>query len=322
MPIWEFFMSPRFEFITRPGCPLCGSASCTDFISFPEIPVRLCARCGFMFSAKIMSSESLALYYSEHFGSERHLQGQIAIAKVNARLFSRLVDVRSTKTVLDVGTGYGLFLKELRDRYSINGVGIELSKQEARYGIDQLRVDVRNSSLQTAGLARDSFDVVTALEVIEHISDPPGFVSELVQYVRPSGYLIIMTDNFESEVVHALGAGFPKWIPHQHVSHFGPKTLESLVVAAGFRVTSWLSYTPWEILARYYYYCALGIKKDPNEVFDLPAVLQTEMAGTFRLFTLRRALNETYARLASRKDTKGALMYIVAQRGRRHSQHF
>ena len=77
---------------------------------------------------------------------------------------------------------------------------------------------------------------MTAFEVIEHTLNPVEFIREMTQYVKPGGRLLIMTDNFCSRRAQSLGAGFPKWIPHVHISHFSPVTLKSAIE----KVKNWM----------------------------------------------------------------------------------
>jgi 2-polyprenyl-3-methyl-5-hydroxy-6-metoxy-1,4-benzoquinol methylase len=260
-----------------------------------------------------MSDDHMASYYAEDFGGQRHRQGQIVNAKINAYVFDALLGNKPIKSCLDVGTGYGFFLKELRDRYAIETTGVEVSRQEAEFGKGELNLDIKNAMLSDAGVPKASFDLVTSFEVIEHVQNPREFVKELAHYVRPGGYLLIMTDNFESDVVEALGPGFPKWIPHSHISHFGPKTLESVVADQGLEIVAGRSYDPWEVLARNFYYRIRGIRKQPHEAFNLESTLRSEMGGKFRLFWLRQLFNKTWARLTLRRNLSGAAMFLLAR---------
>jgi 2-polyprenyl-3-methyl-5-hydroxy-6-metoxy-1,4-benzoquinol methylase len=227
----------------RGPCPVCRGDRTVTYIPFSDIPVMQCCGCGFMFSAKLMTESALESYYRDGFGSERHRQGQFVNARNNAWAVARLLATHPFRSILDVGTGYGFLLKELQDRMSVTAVGVELSEQEARYGTETLRVNIVNRSLSKAGLQPASFDVVSCFEVIEHIADPLRFVSELLEYMSPTGRLIAMTDNFESRVVQKLGPAFPKWIPHAHVSHFSPKTLKKVLSLSGLEIETVLSYT-------------------------------------------------------------------------------
>jgi len=300
----------------RAGCPLCGSAKHGVHIAFPEIPVIRCGGCGFLYSSMVMPAGRLNEYYAEEFGSQRHLQGQIVTARVNAWAARRLLGehLLSVRIFLDVGTGYGFFLREIRDRFLIQGVGVELSRQEAAYGREVLSLDIRNVLLSDSGVPKNHYDLVTTFEVIEHTRDPRAFLGEVIEYVKPGGYCLVMTDNFESRVARSLGAGFPKWIPHAHISHFSAATFERLVRDSGMTITRRLSYTPWELLLRNLYCAARGKTALPSEVFNLEQVLESEMGGRFRLFRTRRALNRIWAQMQSRDNLDGAVMYILARK--------
>ncbi|MGH8556769.1 MAG: class I SAM-dependent methyltransferase, partial [Methylococcales bacterium] len=213
-------------FLDRGGCPLCRSPHYSKHIDFPKVPVFKCADCGFIYSGKIMSQESLESYYKDSFGSDRHIKGQIINAKVNIAVVSRLLDLRKIENLLDVGCGYGFFIRNMLDQYKLHeAIGLELSDQEASYAIQKLKLDVRNCSVENSNLRHSSFDLVTSFEVIEHLVNPIEFLEKVAALVKPDGYLVIMTDNFESRIAVRMGAHFPKWIPHSHVSHFGPGVL-------------------------------------------------------------------------------------------------
>jgi SAM-dependent methyltransferase len=262
-----------------------------------------------------MPAESLQAYYTEGFGSQRHLQGQIVNAKTNAAALQRLLDLKSVHSWLDIGTGYGFLLDWLRKQFGIAVEGIELSQQESEYARGQLDLPVHNQLLSRSSLRRNNYDVVSSFEVIEHIGNPVEFLSELTEYVRPGGWLIVMTDNFESDVVKQLRGSFPKWIPHTHVSHFGPDSLRYCISqVAGLQLESELSYTPWDLVLRQ----ALAHVRPPCQdelAFSLADVLTTEMHQQYKLFWLRSKVNHLWARTNLRRGLEhGALMYAACRK--------
>ena len=272
------------------------------------IQVVRCVDCGFLFSAQTMTADELGRYYGETFGSERHLRGQRVNARVNFAVLRRLLDLRAIGSLLDVGTGYGFLLHTLRDRYGIDVRGVELSEQESAHAREQLTLDVRTAPLADAGFDPESFDAVICLEVIEHVLDPIAFVRELAAYVRPGGAVLIGTDNFESSATRAVGEHFPKWIPHTHVSHFGPATLRHCLAKAGLAVEREASYTPWDIHAR-----RIAPRRVQAEYY-LERSLHEEMGGRFRLFRLRLATNPIWTATTLRHDLSGAMMFALARR--------
>jgi SAM-dependent methyltransferase len=307
------------RFAKRTACALCGSTESTVHRNFREIPVVRCSRCGFLYSGRVMDADAMRAYYQENFGSRRHLQGQMVNARTNAVALKRLLDLSKTQTGktprwLDVGTGYGFLLRWLEEEYGIAAEGVELSLQEARYARDELGLKVHDS-LSGAGLPRAGFDVVSCFEVIEHISEPVAFLKELAEYLRPGGALIVMTDNFESPVVRALKGSFPKWIPHTHVSHFGPESLRAcLGQVPGLRIEKEASYTPWDLAGRRW--VSLFRAPTPDEqAFDVREALSTEMQREYKLFRLRHSINPFWTRLSLRPSLdQGALMYALARK--------
>jgi 2-polyprenyl-3-methyl-5-hydroxy-6-metoxy-1,4-benzoquinol methylase len=284
-------------------------------MAFIEIPVLRCNQCSFLYSGHVMAPEAMKLYYKDTFGSNKHLLGQRINAKVNLALLENLLDLRNIKSFLDVGTGYGFLIKALKERHGIQAKGVEMSQQEAEYAIKTLKIEVRSGLLSESGLPKESFDVVASFEVIEHITNPVQFVAELTQYVKPGGVLLVMTDNFTSAVVRKMGAEFPKWIPHSHISHFDPKTLTRCIESVpGLKVEKRLSYTPWELVAHSVVMMSRK-PKPPEEVYSMEADLNTEMSGTYKFFPLRLALNSLWAGMTFRRDLEGALMYVLSRKG-------
>ncbi len=298
----------------RLNCPLCGSESRSTYINFNDIPVVKCDNCNFIYSSCIMSSEAINIYYTKGFGSKRHFEGQIVNAAMNENIISRLVKFNKSMSVLDVGTGYGFFLDTLKKKWAINGVGVELSTQEAEYAKNTLGLNIYNQPLVQSDITPKEFDLVCSFEVIEHIANPIAFIKELKTFLAPNGKLIIGTDNFESKVVKDLGAGWPKWIPHSHISHFGPDSFRLAFKAAGLKVESVASISPWEQLSRSLAYKIINRKISEKDGFNLEKELNTEMNGEYKMFNLRKRVNPLWAKWFLRRDLEGAMMYIVASR--------
>ena len=300
----------------RGSCPMCGSPAHVTQVGFQAIPVLRCLSCDLMYSGATLSAHDLALYYQEEFGSRRHKEGQIVNSGVNLRALRGLLDLDSVRKTLDVGTGYGFLLRELRDTYDVEVVGVEPSKTEAAFARDVSLLEVHSCLLSEAGLPRDAFDLVTAFEVIEHTRFPGEFIHELASYVKPGGHLVVMTDNFDSSVVRRMGPEWPKWIPHTHITHFTPATLRKCFSElSGYSVVSEISYTPWENSVSSVR-CLIRKPRPAAECFDLREVLSSEMAGSYPLFRFRKTVNPLWYQATHTRELGGSLMYVCAQRQR------
>jgi 2-polyprenyl-3-methyl-5-hydroxy-6-metoxy-1,4-benzoquinol methylase len=250
--------------------------------------------------------------YQDGYDNVRHLHGQSVNASVNVHVLERLAPGLRNKSLLDVGSGYGLLLQSASRQYGMRAAGVELSLAERSYA--QEKLGVKTYEDLSALPENERFDVVTAFEVIEHVRDPVSFVKALLERVNTGGHLIIATDNFESAVVRRLGAGFPKWIPHEHISYFSPKSLGSLLNRfPELKIVNTCSFTPWELQLRSVLerisFGRLGCSSYRFDGFasELPD-------KGYRLFRTRLALNSVWSRLTTRKELDGEMMFICAMK--------
>jgi acetyltransferase-like isoleucine patch superfamily enzyme/2-polyprenyl-3-methyl-5-hydroxy-6-metoxy-1,4-benzoquinol methylase len=299
----------RLALEPRVQCALCAGFDCDTAIPFSDIPVLRCQACGFLYSGQVMPEKMRADYYRNDFASPRHLLGQQLNAGMNFHVLKKILNLSRGISVLDAGCGYGFLLRLLGDKWQADVTGVEVSKRETSYAMDTLALAKIYPSL-TEIPSHQQFDLVTCFEVIEHVREPVPFVRELLKRVTPGGCLVVMTDNFDSPASRRMGCEFPKWIPHSHVSHFTPATLEKCINRAGAEDVSFYSHTPWEILALAAR-SRLSAAKPPSACFDLDNVLATEMDRPFRLFALRKWLNKFSVPLSLKPNKNGSLIYAV-----------
>jgi 2-polyprenyl-6-hydroxyphenyl methylase/3-demethylubiquinone-9 3-methyltransferase len=102
-------------------------------------------------------------------------------------------------TILDVGCGGGLVAEPLaRMGARVTGLdpGAETIAAARAHAVDQgLSIDYRVGRVEDVAAAGERFDVVTCLEVVEHVPDVAGFVRAAATAVRPGGLLVASTIN-------------------------------------------------------------------------------------------------------------------------------
>ena len=101
------------------------------------------------------------------------------------------------KRALDVGCGAGLLCEPLaRLGAEVTGVDAASANVEAAALHAEgagLAIAYRHGELASLGLGK--FDLVTCLEVLEHVADKPAFVAELARHLAPGGLMVLSTPN-------------------------------------------------------------------------------------------------------------------------------
>jgi len=99
------------------------------------------------------------------------------------------------KRVLDLGCGTGYGTADLAERARL-AIGIDISGKAIEYASAHFpKAQFLESSATTLPFAPNSFDVVTAFEVIEHLADWSSLLAEARRVLRPKGVLIVSTPN-------------------------------------------------------------------------------------------------------------------------------
>jgi 2-polyprenyl-6-hydroxyphenyl methylase / 3-demethylubiquinone-9 3-methyltransferase len=149
------------------------------------------------------------------------------------------------KTALDAGCGAGLLCEPLaRMGAGITGVDAapeNIAAAKAHAAQSGLSIDYRAGELSAQKLSR--FDLVTSMEVIEHVTDPEAFVAELVVHLKPEGLLIMSTPNrtAASRVLLVEAAERLGQVPrgtHDWDQFLTPDDLTGLLADAGLEVTA------------------------------------------------------------------------------------
>jgi 2-polyprenyl-6-hydroxyphenyl methylase/3-demethylubiquinone-9 3-methyltransferase len=148
--------------------------------------------------------------------------------------------------IIDIGCGGGILCEPLA-RLGADVIGVDPSKENievARRHAEQagLRIDYRATTAEQLAQAREEFDVVLAMEVVEHVADMPLFVKVIAGMVKPGGLLVVATINrtLKSFALAIVGAEYIlRWLPrgtHQWDKFVTPDELEIVIERSGLRV--------------------------------------------------------------------------------------
>ncbi len=161
------------------------------------------------------------------------------------------------KRVLDVGCGGGI-LSESMAGMNAEVTGIDLSEKALKVAKLHLlesgkKVDYRKISVEEmAAECPESFDVITCMEMIEHVPDPDSVIASCAKLVKPGGWVFLSTlnRNPKSYLYAVIGAEYIlNMLPrgtHDYAKFVKPSELAQSCRSAGLNVTdlTGMSYNP------------------------------------------------------------------------------
>jgi 2-polyprenyl-6-hydroxyphenyl methylase/3-demethylubiquinone-9 3-methyltransferase len=148
-------------------------------------------------------------------------------------------------TILDIGCGAGI-LSEPLARLGARMTAIDPARHNIEAAKDHaaktnLAIDYRCVAAEE--LAAEVFDVVLAMEVVEHVRNVGRFLAEAAGMVRPGGMLVAATLNrtLKSFALAIVGAEYVlRWVPrgtHDWTQFVAPRELAKALRDAGLRIT-------------------------------------------------------------------------------------
>lgn len=223
-----------------------------------------CADCHFQFCPDL--SNVLAMYQQmddpqyEATREERALQARKILDSVNRH--------NPGMRLLDVGAGSGILVEEALAR-GYQAVGVEPSEDLVEIAAG------RNLPVLPGVLGQQAFeqrfDVVTLVDVIEHVEDPAQLVREAVRVLDDSGLCLVISPDVNSLCARILGR---RWWHYRiaHISYFSRQTLTRLLHDAGLQVVA-IERPGWYFPANYLFdRCMQYLPKFMR--FRAPAFLQ------------------------------------------------
>jgi 2-polyprenyl-6-hydroxyphenyl methylase/3-demethylubiquinone-9 3-methyltransferase len=148
--------------------------------------------------------------------------------------------------ILDIGCGGGILCEPLA-RLGAEMTGVDPSEANieaarAHAGESGLVIDYRCSTAEALAEQGERFDLVLAMEVVEHVTDVALFVASCASLVKPGGLMIAATLNrtLKSFALAIVGAEYIlRWLPvgtHRWDKFVTPNELEIAMEQSGLRV--------------------------------------------------------------------------------------
>ena len=139
----------------------------------------------------------------------------------------------SSGRALDAGCGLGLFLELLGPKF--DRVGLDINPFAAKYVRERVGIETVEADALEAEFAPGTFDLVSAMQTLDHLARPGLFLEKASRWLRPGGVLFLSAlININSLMARIFKEDFRLLHPF-HGAYFSPGGLRRLLARFGFR---------------------------------------------------------------------------------------
>jgi len=213
-----------------------------------------CQSCGFVRAAdRYYKSDFAALYSKDYYqnGDYYNYEWEELALKRNfsnrLALIQRYVD---TGELLEVGSAYGFFLELAQKYFKVEGV--EMDSAVAKRVGERLGVKIYGGDFLAQNFSK-KYDLIVALDTIEHVASPSEFLHKCQLLLNPEGYLFLETGDIEAFVPRIRAEKWRLVYPPVHLSYLSAKTLLMFLEKAGFKTVTVERVWFWRSLAQVVY---------------------------------------------------------------------
>ena len=137
-----------------------------------------------------------------------------------------------TGNFLDIGSSFGGFLNRVKE-FGYTPYGIELSPYSAEYS-NKRNIETFQGNFLDNTFPDNFFDVITMIEVIEHLDKPKEVFEKLSRILKKGGLLVIQTANFEGLQAKSEKSSYHYYLPG-HLWYYSYSNLKKILTKNGFK---------------------------------------------------------------------------------------
>jgi SAM-dependent methyltransferase len=228
----------------RQPCPVCGNMQAQGHLRGPDrlhgrqeiYTLVRCPGCSLVWLKDPPKPSEMHLHYTDAYHKLISAGGENSPHRWEFRR-EALTRYKQSGTLLDLGCSSGSFLAYMRSE-SWKLYGIEMSAECARTAEERSKAQVFEGSILDGPFARESFDVITCFDVLEHLYEPRQVMGRIAEWLKPGGIFYVLVPNVDSAEGRVFGSYWHGLELPRHLFHYSPASLKLLAESAGLREVS------------------------------------------------------------------------------------
>jgi SAM-dependent methyltransferase len=225
-------------------CPICGHTGAQEWLRAPDrlhgrqeqYTLVRCPGCSLVWLSHPPKPEDMHLHYTDAYHKLISAGGENSPQRWGFRK-ATLAKYKQSGALLDLGCSSGSFLEFVRSK-SWELYGIEMSADGARTAEARSGAEVFVGNILDAPFQRETFDVITCFDVLEHLYEPRRVMAKVGEWLKPGGIFYVLVPNVDSAEARVFGSYWHGLEMPRHLFHYTPTSLKFLAESAGLRKVS------------------------------------------------------------------------------------
>ena len=225
-------------------CPICGQLGAKEWLHGPDrfhgrqeqYTLLRCPACSLVWLSDPPKPAEMHVHYTDAYHKLISAAGRDALAHWGFRK-EAVAHYKQCGAILDLGCSSGSFLDFMRDE-SWKLYGIEMSAEGARRAEERSKAKVFVGDILDASFPRESFDVITCFDVLEHLYEPVRVLAKVAEWLKPGGIFYVLVPNVDSAEARVFGSYWHGLELPRHLFHYSPASLRFLTQSVGLREVS------------------------------------------------------------------------------------
>jgi SAM-dependent methyltransferase len=225
------------------ACLICGGAALAPLFEKNGHRICRCRACGLTQLSPLPDVDiQTALYGDAYFegaggvGYADYAAQEEEYLATFADDLDRIADFVTSGSILDVGCGYGYFVRLALER-GLDAWGVDVSEHAISVARQRLAGRVFSGMLGSIPeIDGRTFDVIYASHVVEHVPDPATFVRDLASRLTDRGVVVLVTPNVASWLARFSGRRWVSYKVPEHLAYYGPDTMKELLGRSGLEM--------------------------------------------------------------------------------------
>lgn len=222
----------------------CRHGSCKIINTFGSETLYKCDECKVIFVERALEPFDPKKLYENYYYYRNELGGrfgpfvEFVIRGFRFfRAFKIFTIAPRSKRILDIGSGRGFMLYYLKKYYGYKRtVGTQISSNAYEFSKNRLGLEIYDKDLLDLPFEKNSFDIITMLHVLEHLTDPQAYLERVRWLLNDGGKLVIEVPNFSSWSSRLTGRYWLGLDLNYHLYFFTPESLTALLKKHNFKV--------------------------------------------------------------------------------------